>query len=316
MNSNNLLKSHVVIGASAVGIATAELLAERGEQVILVTRSGSGPDHPYIKRVAADATNADELTQIAQGSSAIYNCASPPYNSWPKDWPPLGAALLIVAERTCAVLATYSNLYGYGPVKGLMSENTPLIATHPKLRVRADIWSDTLALHKAGRIRATEIRSSDHFQPNSMFSLALCKPLMEGKSVMSPIPLDVPRSWTSVNDAAKLLVTVAEDSRAWGRPWHVPTNAPISARELILRFAEVNGLKRPKLSVIPYPILWAAGVFVAMLRELRTTRYQFDSPFLIDSSAATATFGLKPEPIDEALRDTAHLLKNRILNKP
>ncbi|MFD0998087.1 NAD-dependent epimerase/dehydratase family protein [Ohtaekwangia kribbensis] len=303
------MKFHVVIGASAVGVATAELLAERGEQVILVTRSGSGPNHPRIKRVAADATNADVLSKIAEGSSTIYNCASPPYNTWPKDWPPLASALLIAAERTHAVLATYSNLYGYGPVKGLMSEDTPLAATDPKLRVRADMWRNALTLHNAGRIRMTEIRSSDHLQPNSMFSLALCKPLLEGKTVMSPIPLDVPRSWTSVNDAAKLLVTVAEDSRAWGKAWHVPTSKPMTARELILRFAEVNGLERPKLIVIPYFILWIAGLFVSMIRELRATRYQFDSPFLIDSNAATATFGLKPEPIDEALHDTARLLK-------
>lgn len=303
------MKSHVVIGASAVGVATAELLAERGEQVILVTRSGSGPNHPKIKRVAADATNADLLSKIAHGSSAIYNCASPSYDTWLKDWPPLASALLVAAERTGAVLASYSNLYGYGPVKGLMSEDTQLAATHPKLRVRADMWRDALTLHKAGRIRMTEIRSSDHLQPNSMFSLALCKPLLEGKTVMSPIPLDVPRSWTSVNDAAKLLVTVAEDSRAWGKAWHVPTNKPMTARELILRFAEVNGLKRPKLIVIPYFVLWIAGLFVSMIHELRATRYQFDSPFLIDSSAATVTFGLKPEPIDEALNDTVRLLK-------
>jgi nucleoside-diphosphate-sugar epimerase len=309
------MNSHVVIGASSVGIATAELLAERGEQVILVTRSGSGPELPKIKRVAADATNAEDLTKIAHGSSVIYNCASPPYNSWPKDWPPLASALLIAAERTGAVLAIYSNLYGYGPVKGMMSEDTPLVATHPKLSVRADMWRDALALHKAGRIRTTEIRSSDHFQPNSMFSLALCKPLLEGKPVMSPMPVDVLRSWTSVNDAAKLLITVAEDSRAWGRAWHVPTNEPITARELIYRFAAVEGLKRPKLSVIPYPILWTAGLFVPMLRELRATRYQFDSPFIIDSSAAMAAFGLKPEPIDEALRDTARILKDRVLKR-
>jgi hypothetical protein len=37
-------------------------------------------------------------------------------------------------------------------------------------------------------------------------------------------------------------------------------------------------------------------------------RYQFDRPFVIDSSAATTTFGLELEPLDEALRDTTRLL--------
>lgn len=101
---------------------------------------------------------------------------------------------------------------------------------------------------------------------------------------------------------------MAEDQRAWGKAWHVPTNAPMTARELVVRFSEVNGLPPPKLAVIPYPVLWTIGMFVPMLRELRATRYQFDRPFVIDSSAATTTFGFEPEPLDEALRDTARLL--------
>jgi len=308
------MQSHVVIGASAVGIATANILAGQGKDVILVTRSGTGPDHHKIQRVAADATNADELSRIAEGSQTIYNCASPPYNNWPKEWPPLGSAILFAAERTRAVLATYSNLYGYGPVKGVMSEDTPLAATHPKLKVRADLWRKALHLHQAGRIRMTEIRSSDHFQPNSMFSLALCKPLLEGKVVNSPIPLDVPRSWTSVNDAAKLLVRVAEDSNAWGKAWHVPTNDPVTARELVLRFAKVNGLNTPKLLRVPYPIIWSAGLFAPMVRELRITMYQFNAPFLIDSSAAKSAFSMEAESTDEALLDTARLLRGKSIN--
>jgi hypothetical protein len=82
----------------------------------------------------------------------------------------------------------------------------------------------------------------------------------------------------------------------------------MTARELVVRFSEVNGLPPPKLAVIPYSVLWTMGMFVSMLRELRATRYQFDRPFMIDSSAATMTFGLEPEPLDEALRETARLL--------
>ena len=64
-----------------------------------------------------------------------------------------------------------------------------------------------------------------------------------------------------------------------------------------------------KLSAVPYPVLWASGLFSPMIRELRTTRYQFERPFVLDSTAATETFGLKPEPIDQALRETARLLR-------
>lgn len=216
---------------------------------------------------------------------------------------------MTAAERTGAVLASYSMLYGYGPVQGAMSEDTPLVATHPKLRVRADLWREALRRHQAGRLKLTEIRSSDHIQPNSMFALALAKPLLGGKRVISPVPIDVMRSWASVNDSAKLLATVAKDPQAWGRAWHVPTNPPMTARQLLDRFAQLNGLPSPKVIVLPYVGLWASGLLMPMLKEFRTTYYQFDRPFLIDARRATETFGIAPESIDAALRESAQMLR-------
>src|SRR5256885_290913 len=106
---------HVIVGAGAVGTATATLLAERGEQVRIVSRRGTGPEHPDIERVAADATDADRLTGLATGAAALYNCATPESPRWFIDWPPLHAALLATAERTGAVLTTAATLYPYGP---------------------------------------------------------------------------------------------------------------------------------------------------------------------------------------------------------
>ena len=79
------------------GSATARLLAGQGERVRVITRSGSGPDG--VERVAADASDADQLARYAEGAQAIYSCAGPPYHRWTTDWPPLGAALIRAAER-------------------------------------------------------------------------------------------------------------------------------------------------------------------------------------------------------------------------
>jgi hypothetical protein len=38
------------------------------------------------------------------------------------------------------------------------------------------------------------------------------------------------------------------------------------------------------------------------VRELRTTRYQFVSPFVVDSSVTEATFGLAPTDLAAALK--------------
>src|SRR6266508_1496565 len=109
---------HVIVGAGQVGSTTATLLAEQGERVRLVSRRGSGPTHPAIERVAADATDAERLSALADGAAALYNCANPLYHRWLTDWPPLASSLLTAAERSGAVLVSASNLYGYGPVDG------------------------------------------------------------------------------------------------------------------------------------------------------------------------------------------------------
>ena len=47
------METHVIVGAGQVGSATALLLAQDDRRVLLVSRSGSGSDHPNIEKVAA-----------------------------------------------------------------------------------------------------------------------------------------------------------------------------------------------------------------------------------------------------------------------
>jgi nucleoside-diphosphate-sugar epimerase len=295
---------HVIVGAGPVGSAVAKLMAARGEQVRIVTRSGAGPEDPAIERVRADATQAERLSELAAGAVALYNCANPQYHRWLVDWPPLAAALLTAAERSGAVLAVTSNLYGYGPVDGPITPDTPLAATHPKLRIRGDMWRDALAMHQAGRIRVVEVRSSDYIEANSILTF-LAKPLRAGKRAVVPGALDVPHSWTAIADAARTLTTVAIDSRAWGQAWLVPTSPPLTMRQLMTRFAAVRELPAPKLSTVPYPLFWAVGLFDPILKELRATHYQFVRPFVVDSSLTEKTFGLHPTDLDTSLRAVA-----------
>ncbi|MFY1705497.1 NAD-dependent epimerase/dehydratase family protein [Micromonospora sp. WMMA1923] len=295
---------HLVVGAGLVGSTTARQLAERGEQVRIVSRSGRGPTHELIERIAADATDAGRLGDLAEGSAAIYNCLNPAYDRWLTDWPPMAAALLSAAERSGAPLVIAGCLYGYGEVTGPMTEQNPLAATHPKLKLRADIWRDALAAQRAGRIRAvTEVRGSDYLQAQSIFSFFLGKPLLAGRRAFVPAPLDVPHTWTSTNDMAAMLVTAATDQRAWNRAWHTPSAAPATIRELATRFTEVAGAPAPKLTSIPGPVFRAAGLVAPAVREFQTTAYQFNRPFVMDSTAATTTFGLRHQPLDEALRE-------------
>lgn len=108
------MSKHVVVGAGPVGTTTArELVAQGHAEVVLVSRSGSGAEIAGVRRVALDVTDADALAGLAEGADALYNCINPPsYDVWPTYWPPIATAFLVAAERSGAVLATASCLYG------------------------------------------------------------------------------------------------------------------------------------------------------------------------------------------------------------
>jgi len=256
----------------------------------------------------ADATNADRLTEVARGAQAIYNCANPPYHRWVTEWPPLATAILAAAERSGAVLVTMSNLYAYGPVDHPMTEGDLLRPAGVKGRIRASIWEDAVALHRAGRARVTEARASDYFGPGvreqGHIGARSVPAILDGRPIRVFGNPDVPHSWTYVPDIASALAILGTDERGLGRAWHVPTNPPMSQREVFGAIARLAGAQEAKLQTTPEWALRALGVFVPLLRELQEVRYQFERPFVVDSTQFATTFGVQPTPMEEGLRAT------------
>ncbi|MDT4981270.1 MAG: hypothetical protein QOG07_3149 [Pseudonocardiales bacterium] len=290
---------HVIVGAGPVGSAVARELLASGEKVRMVTRSGSGLDG--TDKVTADAGDAVRLSELADGAAAIYNCVNPPYHRWSTDWPPVANALLAAAESSGAVLATTGNLYGYGHVGAAMTEATPLAATGTKGRVRNQMSRDAFAAHEAGRIRTFEVRGSDYLGGKNILSVIIAPALRKGRTAFVPADLDAPHTWTNIEDVAKLLVVGAADERAWGRAWHVPSAPACSVRELTAIAARQLGAQA-KVRSMPVSVLWSVGLFNREVRELRETQHQFRKPFILDSSAADATFGLQPASLEESVR--------------
>lgn len=292
---------HVVFGAGPIGSGTAERLLAAGHRVRVVTRSGGGPVGADLQR--ADASSAADVLRLTAGATAIYNCLNPAYHRWAEDWPPMAAALLAAAEANGSVLVTVSNVYGYGPVTGSMTEDRPLAATFTNGKVRARMWLDAKAAHDAGRVRVVEARASDYIGPGAEGHIGdrVVPRLLAGKNIKVLGSPDMPHSFTATNDVCDALVLLAADERAWGRAWHVPTAAPITQREAIDRLCDMAGVRRVKVDSMPRWMLTTAGWFNATIRELPDVLYQTEQPFVVDSSAYTATFGVQPTPMEQTL---------------
>ena len=299
---------HVIVGKGPVGTTTAGELASRGHEVRVLSRSG-GRSTEAIEHRQVDATDADALAAASTGAAALYNAVNPAYTRWATDWPPVAAALLSAAERTGAVLVTMSNLYAYGRPSGPMTPDSPLAATDTKGRVRARMWLDALAAHEAGRVRVTEARAADFVGPQVPGSQShlgrQLGSIRKGRRAWVIGDPDAPRTWAYLPDVAATLATLGTDERSLGRAWHVPSNPPRSQRQALGDLAAAMGRPAVPVSTIPWPVLRAMGVAVPLLREIVDVRHQFDQPYVIDSSATTATFGLAATPWREVMAATA-----------
>lgn len=305
---------HVVLGKGAVGGALVDRLLALGHEVRVLSRSGGAP-RPGVEHRAVDAADAAALTSAAAGAAALYNCANPPYDRWVQQWPPIAQALLTAAESSGAVLVTMSNLYAYGRVDGPMTEELPLSSTGTKGRVRARMWEQALARHRAGAVRVTEARASDFVGPgvlgNGHLGERVAPRVLAGKAVRILPPPDQPHSWTSVLDAGTALAVLGTDERAWGRPWHVPTASPVSARQAVHGLCRAAGVPPVAVRTLPHAALRVAGLVVPLVRELEEMRFSFTSPYVLDSSAFTREFGVEETPLEQTWEQTVAWWRQR-----
>jgi hypothetical protein len=77
----------------------------------------------------------------------------------------------------------------------------------------------------------------------------------------------------------------------------------VSQRQYVDALAAAAGT-RVRVGTIPWAALWAAGLVIPTMRELRETWYQFAEPFVMDSGAAASTFDITPTPLAQQAADT------------
>ncbi|WP_328813280.1 NAD-dependent epimerase/dehydratase family protein [Rhodococcus sp. NBC_00297] len=301
---------HVVVGAGPVGTHVARLLADRGSEVVLVSRRGTTA--PGVTSATLDASDADALSALTDGAVALYNCANPSdYTQWHQVWPPLARSLRTAAERTGAVLAVTGTLYPYGPVSdGVMREGMPDAATDHKGVLRAQMWAELADAHRAGSLRAVEVRGSDYVGTGvgaNGHVTRLLPAALDGKAVWAIDAADVPHSFTDVLDEARALIAAVDTPESWGQVWHAPTNPAVTLRQAITDTLAAVGRPPVPVRVVPRVITRAAGLAVPMLRELNQLSYQRTAPYVLDSTRSQQMLGIEPTPWAEVCRRTAQV---------
>ncbi len=308
---------HVIFGNGAIGRAITNELICRNKQVRVVNRTGNMLNPPAgIELVAADLYHPDEVRSVTKDAVVVYQCAQPAYYEWPQKFPPLQASIIEGLTGGTAKLVLVENMYMYGKTNGkILKEDLPYAAQTRKGRTRAELSRAALEAHQQGKLRVTVGRASDYFGPwgtSSAMGDRVFPPLLKGKSAQVGGRLDVPHTYTYVPDFGKALVILGEKGEADGQAWHVPNDMPsITQGEFIRLFCEEAGVE-PKISTMGKFMMSIGGLFIPEARESVEMMYEFEKPFVVDSSKFEKTFGMKATPLPVALRETAAWYKQNL----
>jgi nucleoside-diphosphate-sugar epimerase len=309
MASTNSETLHVVLGATGgVGRAVAgELVRQGATKVRGVAHSGKGEVPAGVELVFGNAANLEDMRAICRDAGVIYFCVNPPYTDWPRAFPPMLEGAIEGARASGARLVVTDNLYVYAPTTRPLTEDLPWRPVTRKGKVRAAMDERLLAAHRAGQIRMVIGRASDFFGPGALntgiIGESFFKAYFAGKRVDWMGRLDVPHTFSYVEDFARGLVTLGQREEALGQAWHIPAAAPITSREFLDMVFYIAG-RTAKIRAAGKNLLQVGGVFNPLLRELAEMAYEFEQPFIMDSSKYTRAFGGTPTPLRAAIQET------------
>jgi nucleoside-diphosphate-sugar epimerase len=303
------LELHVIFGTGPVGQAVARELVKRGTTVKLINRSGKRPGGvpESVMVVAGDLFDAGVAKDLAQGASVVYQCTNPPYDKWPEQFPTLQANTLEAAASAGAKYIVTDNLYMYGDTNGQpIREDMPYNAHTKKGKVRAQMAEAVMAAHRSGKVRVAVARASDFYGPAALESAAgdrMFGYAVQDKAASVVGDLDALHTYTYIEDFGKTLAILGERDEALGQVWHVPNAQTLTTRQFItLIFEELQ--QPPKMSAMGKTMLRIGGIFIPAAREVIEMTYEFEKPFVVDSSKFTKAFGLKATPYREGIKQT------------
>jgi nucleoside-diphosphate-sugar epimerase len=195
-----------------------------------------------------------------------------------------------------------------------MTEDMTYAATTRKGRLRAQIAITLMEAHKSGKVRATIGRGSDFYGPYSLMSsmgARVFPQALTGKAASMLGNIDVPHTYTYIDDFDRGLVTLGEREEALGEMWHIPNAETLTTHQFLELVYEEAGTPF-KVSVMPKVMVSIMSPFIPVLREMKEMLYEFEEPFIVDHSKFEEAFGANPTPQREAISRTLEWFKSNI----
>lgn len=251
--------------------------------------------NPSNEIMSADLLNYTETEKAVAGSDIVYLTAGLKYDIkvWRVQWPVVMRNVIDACKKHTARLVFFDNVYAYGVVHGVMTENTPFNPCSKKGEVRAKIATMLLDEIMQGNLQGMIVRSADFYGPGAVLSLpysAVTQRLKAGKTPQWIGDTSKVHTFTYTPDAGKSMAQLANTPSAYNQTWHALTSKErITGDDYIRAACEI--MKRPfKKQVMPAFGVSLFGLFVPFFRELKEMMYQYDHDYIFDSTKLEKAF--------------------------
>lgn len=287
-----------ILGANGViGNELSKLLPQYTDKVRQVSRNPkkvNATDETFT----ADLLDAKAVSEAVKGSEVAYLVAGLKYDSkvWAEQWPKVMRNTIDSCKRHGTKLVFFDNVYAYGKVAGVMTEDTPYNPCSKKGEVRAAIATTLMDEVKRGELQAMIVRSADFYGPSALLSLTrstVFERLRAGKTPQWIGNEKAVHTFTYTLDAGRSMALLGNTPSAYGQIWHALTSKEAMSGEHFVRMACDLAGKPFKIQVAPRWMLGIMGLFVPVLRENMEMMYQFEHDYRFDSSKLERAFALQ-----------------------
>jgi len=298
---------HTILGAGGpIANSLTKVLSAAGETVRLVSRtqvqtSGSAT------WIGADLKDIAQLKKAVQGSTIIYLCAGLRYDKkvWADEWPAIMQNLIDAAKYTGARVIFFDNVYMYGYVKGVMTENTLYNPSSRKGEIRTRIAEHLMRESKSGNVNATIARAADFYgaeSMNSFFDSMVLAKYAKKQKAMWLGKAATRHSFTYVPDTGKSLYTLAKDQGSGNQVWHLPTAPALTGKDFIELAARVFDTP-PRYMQVNKLFLDTIGLFNKLIRETSEMYYQYEFDYIFSSEKFEKAYNILPTSYEDGIRE-------------
>lgn len=300
---------HTILGAN--GVIARELSRALTAYTTEIRQVSRNPEqvNPTDDTHIADLLDSQATNNAVAGSKVVYLVAGLQYNLavWQEQWPLVMRNVIDACKKHGAKLVFFDNVYAYGRVEGIMTEETPFNPTSKKGEVRAKIATMLLDEMDSGNIQAMIVRSADFYGPGAVLSfphVTVFERLRAGKTPQWIGNPNTVHTFTYTPDAGHAVALLGNSSEAYGQTWHLPTTKELLTGADFVRLACQQAGHPYKLQVAPHWMLKIMGMFIPVLRENEEMMYQFDYDYHFDSSKIESTYSLQPTTYREGIGKT------------